>query len=250
MKIICKQCGKAKEIHAYKLCKTCYNREWRAKNPDKVKAGKERHNSKYPEKIKEASRRRFKIYYTKNTEKIKAYHKKHYAENKEKMKAYKKIYYAENPDKIKEGSKKYYTENSERIKAKCNKYYAENLEKAKACKKKYHAKNPGKAREASLKRRISGIPKKGVIKKVINENIFKYGIITCEKCKKQCEDNFHLDHIVPISKNGEHSYNNLQILCAYCNLSKQTDIADYREAIKDNQPYLKEARYLPLDKSN
>jgi len=33
-------------------------------------------------------------------------------------------------------------------------------------------------------------------------------------------DKFHVDHIVPISKNGQHIYNNLCVIPAICNLRK------------------------------
>jgi len=86
---------------------------------------------------------------------------------------------------------------------------------------------------------MCGKMEKGTVSLLINENIFKYGIIACEKCKKDCENNYHIDHIIPISKDGTNDYENLQILCAHCNLSKHDNIADYRQNIEDNQLYLR-----------
>ena len=45
----------------------------------------------------------------------------------------------------------------------------------------------------------------------------------CMKCGKYIrKDNYHVDHIRPISKGGaEYSLENLQLLCQSCNLTKQ-----------------------------
>lgn len=40
----------------------------------------------------------------------------------------------------------------------------------------------------------------------------------CAICKSK--DNLTVDHIVPISKGGKHSSDNLQVLCSYCNTKK------------------------------
>lgn len=43
----------------------------------------------------------------------------------------------------------------------------------------------------------------------------------CRKCSAFVPfKDFHLDHVIPISKGGVHSYYNVQTLCAPCNLSK------------------------------
>lgn len=42
----------------------------------------------------------------------------------------------------------------------------------------------------------------------------------CAYCRTSLDDGFHVDHIQPIAKRGEHSPRNLQLLCPPCNQSK------------------------------
>ena len=160
--------------------------------------------------------------------------KKWRKDNPERAKAQSRKWKEENPEKIKKARKKCYDKNKEKYK----KYYLENKEKIKARIGKWQRNNPEKRREFKLKRRGYDNPKKGVVNRIVNENIFKYGIITCEKCKKECRDNYNVDHIIPVSKNGTNECKNLQILCAHCNQVKYINIADYRNKIKNNQLYL------------
>lgn len=50
----------------------------------------------------------------------------------------------------------------------------------------------------------------------------------CLKCGST--EKIQIDHVVPLSKGGEHSYKNVQPLCHVCNNKKQAGIVDYRIA--------------------
>lgn len=42
----------------------------------------------------------------------------------------------------------------------------------------------------------------------------------CIWCHCECSSNFHVDHIVPLSRGGHHKLNNLAISCPTCNMRK------------------------------
>lgn len=47
----------------------------------------------------------------------------------------------------------------------------------------------------------------------------------CYLCGKTCEPNeIHLDHVIPLSKGGEHSATNLRVACAPCNIRKSDSV--------------------------
>lgn len=67
-----------------------------------------------------------------------------------------------------------------------------------------------------------------VLKKVKENNIKKYGQLTCVICGNPIEhESYQYDHCVPVSKYSKvftpfrlNSINNLQITCPRCNLKK------------------------------
>ena len=56
-------------------------------------------------------------------------------------------------------------------------------------------------------------------------------------CDEKLSDGYHLDHIMPLAKGGTHEPNNVQLLCAHCNYSKNA---------KHPDDWLKQHGQLPL----
>ena len=72
------------------------------------------------------------------------------------------------------------------------------------------------------------------IQMVYEDNIKKYGTLTCYLCLNPIlfgKD--HLEHKMPISRGGSNLYENLEVACAKCNLSKSDKTEEeYRERKK------------------
>jgi len=70
-----------------------------------------------------------------------------------------------------------------------------------------------------------------IIQKVYEDNIKKYGTLTCYLCfTKISFGKDHLEHKTPLSRGGTHYYNNLAVSCQSCNLSKQNKtVKEYKK---------------------
>jgi 5-methylcytosine-specific restriction endonuclease McrA len=101
--------------------------------------------------------------------------------------------------------------------------------KAKESVKKYRKNNPEKVREFTLRRKskLYGRLPPGFIKGLLLLQKNK-----CAICKTDISNKYHVDHIVPLAKNGEHKADNIQLLCPSCNVRKSSkDPIDYMQSL-------------------
>lgn len=92
--------------------------------------------------------------------------------------------------------------------------------------KQYRQTPAGKASQKAHwhNRRIlkKGLTKE-TIQRVYEDNIAKYGVLTCYLCFKPIINNDDsLDHSIPLSRGGTNNYDNLGIAHLTCNLRKGT----------------------------
>jgi len=162
-----------------------------------------------------------KKYREENKEYTKEYDRKYYIENKKKKREYEKKYSYDN----KEGLRKYYKKYRENIKNKNiareykKKYYIKNKEKikkyisnwAKTDNGRISRKKADHKRSSLLKNSLFDLTNKDIKK------IFKRDVV-CVYCNSF--NRLSLDHIIPVSKGGDTTFNNIVLACHSCNSSK------------------------------
>lgn len=110
--------------------------------------------------------------------------------------------------------------------------------------KLYRLKNPLKVKVMNHKRRVSTrLLTLDTIQQVYEENIKKYGTLTCYLCLNPIDfGKDHLEHKTPISRGGKNNRDNLDVSCQYCNCRKhdKTEL-EYREVLSNNKIQLSDS---------
>ena len=146
--------------------------------------------------------------------------KKSYQKHKEKRIKEKAEYRESNRKLLADKQKEYYRENKEECIEYQKKYRAYNKERIRDYGKMYRATEQGKTvkRNSDHKRRT--LTKNGDVTVQQLKELY----LTAKNCywcnTKLNKNNTHLDHLMPLSKGGEHTLSNLVISCRKCNLSK------------------------------
>lgn len=116
-----------------------------------------------------------------------------------------------------------------------------NKEKCRELAKQWRIKNHDRIllmkKVYNFRRRKNGRVKLKTIQLVYEDNIKKYGTLTCYLCLKPIEfGKDSIDHKIPISRGGNHNYENLEIAHLKCNYKKH--LLTYDEWKKKEDPCL------------
>lgn len=229
-------------------CKECLKeaaRIYRIENKDRIRESIKKARSLDPDRFREYNAR----YREKNKEKIKQYDKKYRLENRDKEILRKKRYRAENREKIAcrislakkedpERFKKYSEDYRARNLAKAReasknwarKAYLENPEKYRQISKEWRERNPEQVRIMDYKRRHRELSAEGSHSAADIRAIHKSQKYRCVYCKVSTKEEYHIDHIQPLSKGGSNWPSNIQILCPTCNMRKSAkDPVDFAQ---------------------
>lgn len=151
--------------------------------------------------------------------------------NKDKLKEYKKNRYIANRGCLLEKAKTYAKEHSQEIKKRMKAYRLTQKGKIAETKgrKKYRKTEKGRLARLNDAHRRRASKLGATTERVSSLDVFLRDKYICQICgiktRPDYKNRFHpkrseLDHIIPLSKGGEHSMRNTQCLCHQCNASK------------------------------
>ncbi len=216
---ICVECGEYKAIYAKGKCSKCYSRSYQKKKYQKYRDKILERNRKWREENKEVKAEYYKEWSEKNKEARAKYNREWNEKNREVRREYDREFAKSNRERQKERNREYYEKNREKVLA-ANKLWAENNKE----RSKEITTNGRHRRRA----RIKGVKSETVSSlKVFERDSWKCGI-----CGKRVNKRLKypdplspsLDHIIPLSKNGTHTYDNVQLAHLRCNLRKSDKI--------------------------
>jgi 5-methylcytosine-specific restriction endonuclease McrA len=211
----CVKCQKEFEMSDYKIrkayyvCNPCicaYSKKWRE---HRKKIGK------------------FKPTKRMSTEYMREYHREYYQiPEKREMKNARQRKYNQKPDekeKRKAINKKYYEKNKDRLSEYRRDYNKNNADALKQRRSKNLPKNREAKRAQQAKRRAL---KSGAKNKLVRRHwlrILEAANGKCYYCKNKF-DKLTMDHVIPISKGGDHCASNMVAACISCNSKKYNKI--------------------------
>ena len=169
----------------------------------------------------ERYRKRQNDYYKSNTELVLAINKRSLSRNLEKVRARKAEAYQRDRERVLARATEYASKHKAEKRAYDRMYREMNADKLREMKAAWIAGNQAliKAVKLSYKARRRAAEKAGDSSRAIKDWIGRQQLV-CRWCEADCRDNFHVDHIEPLSRGGAHAVSNLCIACPPCNLRK------------------------------
>lgn len=192
----CSKCGEPKAATEFyrrdrqcKDCKKAYIRQWEAANKERVAESKRRWIERNPD-YKAA-------YYRENAEYVKAKRRSRYQENREAISQQRRDSYDEDARKLAvERQRSWRKANPEKFRAQV-------------------------ANRDARRKGASGDTDSETIQQMYDD---QGGL--CAYCEAPLFGNFHIEHMVPLSRGGSNHWDNIAVSCPWCNWSKNNKTAE------------------------
>lgn len=213
----CRKCGEVRVTGD--VCNSCrkeYFRNYQLLNKESVK----QQRLEYYKKNKESIIAYQKQYVIDNRDKVVAKRKVTTLANKETRREYKKVYYAKNAEILKAKAKAWQDANKDRARLRAKAYGKSHAEERAEYNKRYRKANHQKILVDVKNRKLKKLLVGGKLSSDIRIRLYDIQGGLCPCCGEILGENFHLDHIVPISLGGLNDDSNVQLLRDKCNLEK------------------------------
>ena len=191
---------------------------------------------RYREANPEACRERDRRYYVENKEKHQERCRRYYTENREAIHEACRRYYLANPglrteqdrryrlenaDAVREANKRWRQANRKRVQNNQKAWREANPERNQAIKKRWRDTNRDKLAAKERNRRARKASSEGSHTAADIASLYTRQAGLCMACRADfTQVEFHVDHIVPLARGGSNGVENLQLLCAPCNIAK------------------------------
>lgn len=199
-------------------CKTCaaeYNRQWRIANPEKEVALHRQYYETHKEQVAEKSRQ----WYENHPGKAAEYCRRQYSANPQRVIERTRRWQRANPETVSAINLRYREANRGKKAEDARRWRQANPERAAEKARRWRQANPLRINQLNARRRA--LIKGATIGDVSYPRILERDGYVCHICGGYvAPDGLQFDHIIPLSRNGTHSEDNIAVSHASCNARK------------------------------
>lgn len=255
---LCKRCGKSypateeyfkasRHGNLSSPCRNCYREikaEWRKNNPEKVK----QHKKDSHERHRETDNARVKRWVEANPERVRELNRQYRLDHLEERRAYEAQWQRDNPDKVKERNRRWIERHPERARESIKRRaiaYRQSVhgrarrqmmrdlhrDEERAYNRMRYLTVPGERERQLVKaherRMVEGSFTPSDIRTLYDEQEGR-----CAYCGITLHGQYHIDHLIPVSRGGTNNPENLRLACPSCNLSKAARLIEEWELVR------------------